>query len=83
MASCVSLPLLLGRDTTIEALIGVGWESHKSAVFSNRHREIGVSTGNIRRPDIEGIRVRWYEGLRSTTQANMQQRLYWFRPLDR
>jgi hypothetical protein len=35
-----------------------------------------VSTGDTRRPDIEGIGVRWYEDLRSTTSRKQKNRNY-------
>ncbi|BAT16665.1 Os12g0274450 [Oryza sativa Japonica Group] len=34
-----------------------------------------LSTGDTRRPDIEGIGVRWYKDLSSTTSSNQKTRI--------
>ena len=40
-----------------------------------RRRRCALSTGDTRRPDIEGIGVRWYKDLRSTTSSNQKTRI--------
>ncbi len=35
-----------------------------------------MSTGDTRRPDIDGIGVRWYEDLRNTTSSKIGNRDY-------
>ena len=35
-----------------------------------------MSTGDTRKPDIEGIGVRWYKGLRNTTSSKQKTKIY-------
>ena len=43
---------------------------------TNYKSKLQLSTGNTRRPDIEGTGVRWYEDLRSTTSSRQKNKDY-------